>query len=157
SVARPRSGTMCWFAYWMAVQGLFQAFTQLAIGSLLPGNDVGRALSYLHLDAAARWGLFALALAAMGFFGNVLFGYAPATGGADEPPSRAFAYATAWPLLASIALIIPSRAPRDVIEMSVVPLLINLAALGWLVLGAALSPRARSQPSDPAPALIGPA
>jgi hypothetical protein len=121
------------FFFWMAFQGLFQALIQLAIGSLLPGNDVGRALVYLGLSETAKMALLVLAALAMAFAGAWLTRRFPGTMGA-----------MLWSGLLAVILIIPFRVPRNVIEVVLVPLIINLIGTGWLVLGRALT--GRSEP-----------
>ena len=113
----------------MAFQGLYQSLIQLAIGSLLPGNDVGRALVYLGLGETAKMSLLALAAIAMAFAGRWLAGRFP----------DGVLGAMIWSGLFSVILIVPFRVPRNMIEAALVPLIINLIGTGWLVLGAALA------------------
>ena len=117
--------------FWMAFQGLFQALIQLAIGSLLPGNDVGRALVHLRLSEETKMALLALAAIAMAFVGRWL--------------ARRFPEHTVGAILfsgfLSVILIVPFRVPRNVIEVALVPLIINLIGTGWLLLGSALAGR----------------
>ena len=42
------------FALWMAFEGFFQALSQFVVGAIIPGNDVGRAYAYLHLNSISR-------------------------------------------------------------------------------------------------------
>lgn len=140
------------FCFWMAFQGLFQALTQLAIGTILPGNDVGRALTYLQFGDAARMALLLPAVAAMAASGIALARIAPAPGGADGY-DRHFA---AWALIAttaSILPIIPFRLPRHPIEVALIPLIVNLTGAAWLVLGAALTRRTGPLAATPSPAM----
>jgi hypothetical protein len=116
------------FFFWMAFQGLFQALIQLAIGSLLPGNDMGRALVYLGLSETMKMGLLVLAAMAMAFTGFWLARRFPDTLGA-----------MVYSGILSVILIIPFRVPRNIIEVALVPLIINLIGTGWLVLGRALT------------------
>ncbi|MBY8826191.1 hypothetical protein [Sphingomonas colocasiae] len=141
------------FCFWMAFQGLFQALTQLAIGTILPGNDVGRALTYLQFGEAARMALLLPAVVAMAAAGAALARIAPAPGGGDGHDRR-FA---AWVLIvvvAAILPIIPFRLPRHPIEVALIPLIVNLTGAAWLVLGAAL--RRRTAPPAAMPS-AGPA
>jgi hypothetical protein len=153
------SATWRLFLFWMAFQGLFQSLTQVAIGTLTPGNDVGRALAYLHVGKAASVALLALAVAAMGLAGIWLARAFPvAVGGEMTERSRAFAFAVLGPALASILLIVPFRLPRNLIEVGLIPLIVNLVGAGWLVLGAAITRRAGRQPvGRERPAMLGPA
>ena len=49
----------------MAFQGLYQCLSQMVIGTLVPGNDVGRALTYLAFGSGAKIAVVVLALVAM--------------------------------------------------------------------------------------------
>ena len=135
---RRASATWRWFLFWMAFQGLYQSLTQLAIGTLLPGNDVGRALAWLHVGAAARWALLALAVTAMALAGAGLARAGPSSG-EQRPasPTRAFAGEMLLTTMLAIVLIIPFRLPRNIVEVALIPLFINLVGVGWLALGAA--------------------
>lgn len=150
------STTWCAFCFWMAFQGLFQALTQLAIGTILPGNDVGRALAYLQFGAAARMALLALAVAATAAAGVALARIAPAQADADGYDRR-FA---AWALIivvAAIPPIIPFRLPRNPIEVALIPLIVNLTGAAWLVLGSALTRRTDVAAATPSAGPTGPA
>ena len=146
AAARRLSVTWRLFLFWMAFEGLYQSLTQLALGALLPGNDVGRALAYLHVGAAAKWALLALAIAAMALAGAWL---ARVSRGAAEIAPTA---------LLAVVLVIPFRLPRDMVEVALIPLLVNLVGAGWLTLGASIaSPdtafRAAERPRIMAPAV----
>lgn len=137
------------FFFWMAFQGLFQASIQLAIGTLLPGNDVGRALAYLGLGETAKMAALVLAAIAMAVAGYWL---------ARRFPESAIG-AMLFSGLVSVILIIPFRVPRNAIEVVLVPLIINLVGTGWLVLGSALAGRNETA-TDPGPTrwtIVGPA
>jgi hypothetical protein len=130
------------FLFWMAFEGLYQSLTQLAIGALLPGNDVGRALAYLHVAAAGRWTLLALAVVAMAFAGVWLARQSVGTARAIAPTS-----------IVAVALIIPFRLPRDLVEVAFIPLFVHLVGAGWVTLGGAVVPD-RGAPEAP-PAHLG--
>jgi len=148
-LARRTGVTWRIFLFWMAFEGLYQSLSQLAIGALLPGNDVGRALAYLHAGAAAKWALLAFAVAAMALAGAWLARAYPSSGERAEGIA-----ATA---LLAIVLIVPFRAPRDMVEVALIPLFVNLAGAGWLVLGAAIArPRDATESRDRV-GFIGPA
>jgi hypothetical protein len=137
AIARRASVTWRLFLFWMAFQGLYQSLTQLAIGTLLPGNDVGRALAYLHVGALAKWTLFGLTIAAMAFAGALLVRASP-LGGEQRTTgrTRAFAYQMLLTAMAATALIVPFRLPRDMVEVALIPLFVNLVGVGWLAVGA---------------------
>jgi hypothetical protein len=156
---RAERATPTWrlFFFWMAFQGLFQALTQLVIGTLLAGNDVGRALAYLGVDGIAKAVLFACAVLAMYCAGRALARIYPTASVAGAERSLGFAAVVFVPALLSIALIIPFRIPREAIEVVLIPLIVNGLGAAWLIAGA-VSARAQGG-SDPgaSPKSIGPA
>ena len=150
AAVRGVSATWRGFFFWMAAQGLFQAFSQLAIGTIISGNDVGRALAYLGVGAAAKAGLMVLAALGMAGAGVVLARLSPL-----EARGRAFGWSVLATLLAAVVLIVPFRVPRHPIEVVLIPLVVHLMAAGWLALGAALD-RRRGTAVAEAPALLVP-
>jgi hypothetical protein len=132
--------------FWMAFEGLYQSLTQLTIGALLPGNDVGRALAYLHFGAAARWALFALAVGTMAPAGAWL--------ARRYPGSRREVAATA---LLAVVLIVPFRVPRDIVEVAFIPLFVNLVGAGWLTLSGSIVPPGEAAVDLERPGIVGPA
>src|SRR5580658_8908991 len=109
------------FLFWMAFEGLFQALTQLAIGTQLRGNDVGRALAFLHVGVVGHWALLALAVLGLALAGGLLARLYPSN---DEP--RAFTEEMRFTAMFAIPLIIPFREPRDVVEVVLIPIFVNL-------------------------------
>ena len=153
ALVRIPSPTWRGFVFWMAFQGLFQALTQLAIGAVLPGNDVGRALGYLHAGPGVKAALLGLAVLAMAAAGGFL-----ARIDASDPRNRtrSFAYGLwAIALLATLA-ILPFRTPRDLVEVALVPLFVNLVGAGWLALGAVLAPAGAASKEEGAIRILGP-
>lgn len=141
------------FFFWMAFQGLFQSLSQLAIGTLLPGNDMGRALVWLGLGQSAKTALLVLAVALMAAAGAALARFWPAV----SQRTRRFAWHMLGATMLSILLVIPFRVPREPIEVVLIPLAVNLIGLGWLVLGAALTrPSRGSRATLAAATLAGP-
>ncbi len=132
--------------FWLAFQGLFQSLAQWAVGSLLPGNDVGRALAYLGANGMARAGLCAASIAAMAAAGRALASQAPA-GLADARAggTRAFASALLATGAGCVVLSVPFREPRELVEVVLIPALVCLIGIGWLVFGSAMG-RVREQP-----------
>jgi hypothetical protein len=133
-----RSSSVRLFLIWMAFNGFFQSLPQVVIGSIVPENDVGMAMDYLHLDApakvaAALVALIMIPVAAL-YLRRPLLGLAESP--ADIASSRArttfmFRVATA-PALIAILLIIPFRVPRQIIEVIVVPVLVTISGVVWL-------------------------
>lgn len=131
------------FAFWMAFQGLFQALSQAAVGSLIAGNDVGRALTYMGIGPLLRLALLPLAVIGLFAAGRALARCYPlATGRPDR--------ATALALLATLALAtlltIPFRVPREPVEVVLIPLVVHIVGLGWLTLGLATTTAAQPLP-----------
>ena len=139
------------FLFWMAFQGMFQSLTQLAVGTLLPGNDVGRALAFLGVRTPARWALLALAVAAMAFAGAWLS--RADTGGGGR---RALVLEVSLSAMFAIVLIVPFRLPRNVIEVALIPLLVNLIGAGWVALGATIGRREHGALNAEPCAVVGP-
>lgn len=134
------SATTRLFLFWMSFEGMFQSLTQVTIGTLLPGNDVGRALAYLQVDAPTRWAVLGLAIAAMGAAGIWLARAYPADL-EPMPVSRKFAASLLLTAMVAILLIVPFRVPRNLSEVALIPFVVNFIGVGWLVLGAGLFPR----------------
>ena len=137
------------FCFWMAFQGISQSFTQLAVGTMVPGNDVGRALTYLGAGQEARIALTVATAAALAVSGVILARLFPA----ELPDGRVHPSTGTSVILASaflsVILIIPFRVPRSPIETTLIPLLVNLVGAGWTTLGFAGAP-AGAKPAEPA-------
>ncbi len=134
------------FLFWMATQGLYQALSQFAIGALIAGNDVGRALAYLGVGATGRMMVLTLAVAGMALAGGWLARNCPGRD-REQGDTRRFAFSLLLTLLFSVMLLIPFRIPRNVIEVLVIPLIVDLFAAGWLIVGMALvRPQAAAAP-----------
>lgn len=133
---RAGSGTGRLFAAWMAFEGLFQSLSQVAIGALLPGNDVGRAFTFLGLQGAARLVALAGAVVAMAGAGALLARRWPSGAARQERrPDRGTIAALAVPAGIAVALLIPFRLPRDLIEVILVPATVHILGTGWVALG----------------------
>jgi len=148
---RPTSPTFRLFCFWMAVEGFYQSLTQLAVGTILPGNDVGRALAYLGVSATGHWALLVICVAAMGLTGRSLARLLP--------DSVVDIRSLALPLLAvallSIVVIVPFRLPRNAIEVVLIPSVVNLIGIGWLTIGLAMAPTNTSHTEGPRPNIVG--
>lgn len=156
-----RSMTMRLFLFWMAFQGFYQGLSQVAIGALVPGNDMGMAYTYLGLSPGVKKIAFALGLilsvlaglwlsrAAIRLFGT--------TAETLTAGSRAgFAIRTVMlPALAAGVLLIPYRMPRNSIELFIFPTVLMLFGALWIVIGAGFNPTA-ARPARPSPSLTVP-
>lgn len=133
------SATWRLFLFWMAFQGLFQSLSQFAIGTVLPGNDMARALAYLGVSDAGKGVLLLAVTLAMGPAGIVLATLAPAGLASPEAfRTRAFGVAMLLTAVACVLLVAPYRMPRNPVEVVLVPAIVNLIGTGWLVLGVSL-------------------
>jgi hypothetical protein len=146
------------FVFWMAFQGLYQSLVQFAIGTVIPGNDLGRALAYLHVSGQGRLAILCLAVMAMALAGCALAGAYPAAHAPAGPArDRNLAFEAVTPALLAIILVVPFRLPRSLVEVALVPALVNLIGAGWLVLGAAITPPARNPPGPATSTIVWPA
>lgn len=141
------------FAFWMAFQGLFQSLSQWSVGSLIAGNDVGRAFAYLGVGPTQRGVVLILTVLAMFAAGRALARHYPLAGGTQR---RATAMGLLGTLSIAIVLIIPFRVPREPVEVVLIPLVVHAIGLGWLVLGLSTT-GAASDRREPRPALLIPA
>jgi hypothetical protein len=142
-----RSSSVRLFLIWMAYNGFLQSLPQVVIGSVEPENDVGMAMDYFHLDAAAKMvaavvALIAIPVVALSMRGPLL---SLAGNAADIASSRARAAfmfrAATVPALAAILLIIPFRVPRNWVEVAAVPVVVTVIGIAWIQAGAwAVSP-----------------
>lgn len=149
------SPTIRLFLFWMSFEGIFQSLTQVAIGALLPGNDFGRALDYLHVDRAGHGLVLALAIAAMAAAGISLARAYPSDL-EPMPISRNFAASLLLTVTLAILFIVPFRVPRNLIEVALVPFIVNFIGIGWVVFGAGLLPRRPRHPQLLRPRVAGP-
>ena len=141
----------------VAFQGLFQALAQLEIGTVLSGNDVGRALAYLGATGLERKllrgaGFLAMALAGWGLAARL----PPALAPAAALGQRAFAGSLLLTALGCVLLSVPLREPRELVEVVLIPIVVNVMGVGWVVFGASRG-RVREAGGGAAPALAGPA
>jgi hypothetical protein len=134
------------FCFWMAFQGLSQALTQLAVGTILPGNDVGRALAYLGLGQTAHIALAGCAVLALAGSGTMLARLLPAEAAGNHVRASAGIPLILLSAILSIVLIVPFRVPRSPVETIFIPILVNLIGTGWAVLGLALGPARGAEP-----------
>jgi hypothetical protein len=147
-----RSPTIRLFLIWMVYNGFLQSLPQVIIGAVVPENDVGMAMAYLHLGATAKTAAALLALAAIPWVGLRLTG--PLLNLAQDPAqitgARArtrfvFQVATV-PAMTAILLIIPFRIPRNWIEVVMVPIVVTvIGEQFWCAIGC-LCTRRRSAP-----------
>jgi hypothetical protein len=156
----PRWLALRLFAIWMALLGLLEALPQVLIGTVIPQNDVGRAMDYLHMPGSAKIATVVAAMVAMalacGIAAPLLMSLAP---GADTqaPRGRArtiFRYGV-LPALAAVALIVPFRTPGPPIEVLFPPVVATGVAGVWLQAWSWHAPRGPAGPPSMRWALAG--
>ena len=136
------SGWQRLFLFWLAFSGVFMALPQVVAGVLIPQGDVGRAMTYLGLGAAAKTTLALLSLAAIPLC--ALWLLRPLLQLADSPAQIATArarhrfvfLAATLPGLMAIAPIMAYRVPREWIEVLIVPVVVTIVGLAWIQAGA---------------------
>lgn len=156
-----RSMTTRLFLFWMTFQGLYQGLSQVAIGAILPGNDMGMAYTYLGFTPGAKkialaLGLILTVLAGLWLSRATikLFGTTAETLTAGS--RIGFAFRTVMlPVLIAGVLIIPFRIPRDMIEVTYFPTALMLIGALCVVAGAGFNATA-ARPARPSPSLTVP-
>jgi hypothetical protein len=141
------------FLLWMTYCGFFMALPQVVVGAVSGASDLGRAMGYLQLGGAARIACALLALAAMPAIAlrlaRAFLELAPAA-----PPTAAarrgwiFQVAT-LPALIALALIVPFRVPRELIEVVIVPFAVMVAGIPWIQAGAPWTKNVATSPTRP--------
>jgi hypothetical protein len=145
---------------WMAYCGFFMALPQVVVGALSPASDVGMAMRYLHMSAAARTACALIALAcipalAWRICGEFLRTANPRQIAAVRQRMRFILYVATVPALLALPLIVLFRIPRDLVEVVVVPLAVTVCGIPWVQSSAW---RGFAEPGQPlgAPSLAGP-
>jgi hypothetical protein len=147
---RTGSGTLRLFVAWMAFEGLFQSLSQAVIGAIIPGNDVGRAFTFLGLAGAARRVALVDAAFCMAGAGILIARHWPRFTRTAEPRAdRGDMLAILLPVAASILLSIPFRVPRDPIEVVLIPAVVSILGAGWTSFGMSISGGARGEACAP--------
>lgn len=150
----PRGLGLRLFVAWMALLGLLEALPQVLIGTVIPQNDVGRAMTYLQMPAAAKIGASLAALVAMalacGLTAPVFLSLVP--GAESQGPrgrARTMLRYAVLPALAAVPLIAPFRVPGAMIEVLFPPAVATLVATVWLQAWSWHAPRAPAGPPAP--------
>jgi hypothetical protein len=137
-----RSSTVRLFLIWMTYNGFFLSLPQVVIGAISPRSDVGMAMDYLGLGAAAKTVAALAALAAMPPV--ALWLRRPLLNLAEDPACVASARArtrfvfrvATLPALTAVLLIIPFRVPREWVEVVMLPVVVTVIGIAWLQAGA---------------------
>jgi len=134
----PRSATVRLFVIWIAFNGLFQSLPQVVAGAVLPQNDVGMAMDYLHLGRGVMIALALAAMVAMVAAGTWLEGrfieMAPDAAMVASPAGRmAFVFREATiPAVAAVPAILLFRVPGALDQVVMVPVAVVLLGLPWV-------------------------
>jgi hypothetical protein len=150
----PRSRGLRLFVTWMGLLGLLEALPQLLIGTVIPQNDVGRAMTYLGFTpglkiAASVAATVAMALAC-GLLAPLLLTLVPGSETQDaRGRARTILRYAVLPALVAVALIVPFRVPGAPIEILFPPVVAVLAATTWLQAWSWVAPRAPADPARP--------
>ena len=149
------------FFFWMAFEGAYEGLPQIVIGSIMPANDVGHAMSYLEFAPAQKWAasLFAvLVMAGWGYWlGNQCVRLlATAAESATAAARRALVFwIVVCPALTSVLLVVPFREPRNVVEVVLVPLIAAVLGALFVPAGAWRAPPS-SRPAREAASIVAP-
>jgi len=134
----PASPTWRLFLSWVAFSGLFQSLPQVAVGAVLPANDVGRAMTFLGLGPVTITLAVLLALWAMANTGTWLprafltLAAEPAEIATRKARSRLVLRAAALPGVLGTALVIPFRLPGGWDQTILVPVAVAVLGLAWV-------------------------
>lgn len=134
----PRSVTLRLCAIWMTFNGFFQSLPQVVLGAVFPANDVGMAMSYLHLAPAVRVTAALLALAAIALIGcwltRPVLQLARHANEIDTGSRRTrFIFrAATLPALIAVPVIVLFRVPGTIDQVVIVPVAVTLIGISWL-------------------------
>jgi hypothetical protein len=152
---RPQSDTLRLFVIWMAFHGFFESLPQVVVGAVLPQNDVGMAMDYLHLSPAVKTVAALVALAAIPIIAigliSPLLELAHHPGDIDSPGNRTrfIAQVATVPALIAIPLIVLFRVPGTIDQVVIVPITVMVVGISWMQAGAWRATSAWSGASRP--------
>jgi hypothetical protein len=147
---------------WMAYEGCFQALPQLVLGALIPGNDVGMAMTYLRLGPLARGVAAVIAVALLPLVAWWLTPAFLGLAGTPEQLSAARARVrcagrlVTVPALLALLLSVPFREPRELLEVLLPPAVSVIAGAGWIPAFAARARPGHLVAAAPEPAIAAP-
>lgn len=147
-----RSSTRWLFLIWMTYNSFLQSLPQVILGAVVPENDVGMAMEYLHLGTTAKTAAALLAIAVIPLVAlwliRPLLSLArdPADVAGPRARTRFIFQVATLPALGAILLIIPFRIPRNWIEVIMVPVVVTFVGIAWLQAGAWRASRAKADP-----------
>ena len=136
------------------------------IGSIIPANDVGMAMTYLGPSTAEKQAAALIAFIVMMAIGYRLAGQfirliATSAESATGSARLWFIFRSATlPALFSVLLLIPFREPRNLIEVLLLPMIVMISGMLWIQIGAWFAQpamqaeRAKSSVAIPSGALL---
>jgi len=131
TIRPPKSDGVRLFAIWLALLGVLSALPQVLIGTVIPQNDVGRAMDFFGMAPAAKLAASVLAVVAMAAACRWAAGRFLALGRVGDGPGFMLWTAT-LPALAAVILIVPFRIPGAPIEILLPPGVAAVTAAVWL-------------------------
>lgn len=149
------------FLFWITFQGLYQGLSQILIGTVLPGNNVGMAMGWLGFGVNAKGVTGIVTVIAMVGAGAWLTDRAIARLGTiaetgSGPGRMGFVFrAVTLPALAAVVLLVPFREPRDIVEVVLVPVIVMVSGVICIQLCAGFAPVSH-RPMRPAAPLRAP-
>jgi hypothetical protein len=151
----PRTAALRLFVIWMAFHGFFESIPQVVVGAVLPQNDVGMAMEYLHLSPTAKLLAALVALAAIPVIATglipPLLELAPHPSDVDSAGRRTrfIARVATYPALIGIPLIVLFRVPGTIDQVVIVPVAVTIVGISWIQAGAWCATSTRSGESLP--------
>jgi hypothetical protein len=150
-----RTAALRLFVIWMAFHGFFESIPQVVVGAVLPQNDVGMAMEYLHLSPAAKLlaalaALAAIPVVATGLIPPLLaLAHHPSDVDSAGKRSRFIGRVATYPALIGIPLIILFRVPGTFDQVVIVPIAVTIVGISWIQAGAWRATSTRSGESGP--------
>jgi hypothetical protein len=141
--------------FWLALLGFLSALPQVVIGTVIPQNDVGRAMTYLQFAPGARLLASVVALLAMALSCWRLAPYLLSTAAegisAQRPRGSVAVRLAVLPCILAIPLIVVFRVPNSAIEVLLPPCVDALIAAVWLLAAAWQASPTGAEPPRPQP------
>lgn len=160
---QPRGFLVRSFLLWLVFHGFFQSVPQVVVGSILPGNDVGRAMTWLAMSPPLKLLAAFVAMALIVWFGLTLrrdFLELASNDAQIATPRARMTFilrSATLPLAASLPLIFMSREPGSIDQVYIVPVAVAIIGIGWIQGGAWAEQRATAQAARPVSNIFLPA
>ncbi len=148
---------------WLVFHGFFQSVPQVVVGSVLPGNDVGRAMTWLGMAPAVKMIAAFAAMALIVWLGLALrrdFLELASNDTQIATPCARMSFilrSATVPLAASLVMIFMFREPGAIDQVYIVPFAVAFIGIGWIQAGAWAETRATAQATRPVSNIFLPA